>query len=167
MRKQKVYIFQIATFLKTGVYIYICMYVCMYIYIYIYLENKIYWKNRLNCCPFKGQCFFSYVHDHGLIFLPTLNVLACRTDVTIMHFQANGGKHGVGIMREGTGEERKNSCSPAPPLMHDLHFALASHFLRACIRSPEIAKRSRWFYRLLYLNHNLCLSFSFHSQKGT
>ena len=36
MRKQKVYIFQIATFLKTGVYIYI------YIYIYIYLENKIY-----------------------------------------------------------------------------------------------------------------------------
>ena len=29
MRKQKVYIFQIATFLKTGVYIYI------YIYIYV------------------------------------------------------------------------------------------------------------------------------------
>ena len=59
-----------------------------------------------------------------------------------MHFQANGGKRGVGIMREGTGEERKNSCSPAPPLMHVLHFALASHFLRACIRSPEIAKRA-------------------------
>ena len=51
IRKQKVYVFrvyfQIATFLKTGVYVYI--YICIYIYIYIYIYygtiNSCYWFN--------------------------------------------------------------------------------------------------------------------------
>ena len=37
MRKQKVYIFQIATFLKTGVYIYIYIYMYVYNYVCIYI----------------------------------------------------------------------------------------------------------------------------------
>ena len=49
MRKQKVYIFQIATFLKTGVYI--------YIYIYISRKQDLL-KKPTKLLPFQGAVFF-------------------------------------------------------------------------------------------------------------
>ena len=63
MRKQKVYIFQIATFLKTGVYIYIYIYMYIYIYIYVYIYIYISRKQDLLKKPtkllsFQGAVFF-------------------------------------------------------------------------------------------------------------
>ena len=55
MRKQKVYIFQIATFLKTGVYIYI--YIYMYVYIYISRKQDLL-KKPTKLLPFQGAVFF-------------------------------------------------------------------------------------------------------------
>ena len=53
MKKQKVYIFQIATFLKTGVYIYI------YIYMYIYISGKQdLLKKPTKLLSFQGAVFF-------------------------------------------------------------------------------------------------------------